>query len=456
MFVGRQQELAALRTWWAQGEALALVWGRRRVGKSALLAAFAKPMERVVAHTGAGRPGPLELQRLSAEVARAGLGGTRDLLTRPFTSWDEGIDALAAAAGDQPVLLVLDEFPDLLATNPELESVLRAAADRLPRPSPLRVVLCGSAVRTMTALAEERRPLFGRFGLRLALHPFRPHEAAELLGELTPAERALVWGLVGGVPLYLSWWDQSASVEDNLATLFCTPGARLLDEGELIVATEGDGSGLAGQVLAAVGAGRTRYSEIRDAVRTDPARTLERLVALRLLERVVPVTEGARSRRASYRIADNYLAFWLGVLDRYRSEIDRGLGPSILPVLRASLDDFLGPRYEEAFREHLRLLAAGGAFGDVVAIGAFWAGGGDEIDAVALAGRDRTAVLIGEAKWSRSVDAAPLERALLRKSAALPAVSDQLTLAVAAREEVRNASPGTLTVTAADIFADPG
>ncbi|MGH9179818.1 MAG: ATP-binding protein [Acidimicrobiales bacterium] len=395
----------------------------------------------------------LELQLLSSEVARAGLAGARDLATRPFVSWDEAFDALAVGATSRPVLVVLDEFPDLAATSPELESVLRAVADGLPRPSPLRILLCGSAVRTMTALAEERRPLFGRFGVRLAVHPFGPHEAGLLLARLDGPERALVWGLVGGVPLYLSWWDQDASVEANLAELVCSPGGRLLNEGQLILATEGDTTGLAGQVMAAVAAGRTKFSEIKDAVRTDPTRTLDRLIELRLVDRLVPVTEDpARSRRAVYRIADNFLAFWLGVVDRYRSEIDRGLGPSILRVLVDSLDDFLGHRFEEAFRQDLRRRAAAGMFGDVVAVGPFWAGGGNEIDAVALAGRARTAVLVGEAKWTRRVDAPSVEAALIQKAAALPKVADPIIVAIAAREEVRAAAPGTVRITAADIF----
>lgn len=456
VFVNRVEELAALRRWWDDGEPLGLVWGRRRVGKSWLLGHFAEQLSSVVAHTGGARPAGLELALFSAEVARARLGGVRDLAERPFASWDEAFATLASEGREQPVLVVLDEFPDLLRSSPELESVLRAVAERAGKPAPVRFLLCGSAVRIMESLAEERRPLFGRFGLRLPVHPFRPHEAAGMLPDLAPAERALVWGLLGGVPLYLSWWRQSATVAENLADLVCQPGGRLLNEGQLILATEGDAQGLSGAVLAAVASGRTRFSEVKDAIRTDPTRTLERLVELRLLERLVPVTEDpARSRRAIYRVADNFLAFWLGVVDRYRSEIDRGLGGSILPVLTASLDDFMGARWEEAFRQHLRRLAAAGELGDVVAIGPFWSGGADEIDAVALAGRERAAVLAGEAKWARSVGAPALESALARKAAALGNVRDPLRLAIAAREEVRNASPGTLTVSAVDIFAAP-
>jgi len=76
-----------------------------------------------------------------------------------------------------------------------------------------------------------------------------------------------------------------------------------------------------------------------------------------------------------------------------------------------------------------------------------------EIDAVGLAGRSRTPVLLGEATWGRSEDASALVRVLERKAAALPGVTDTPICAVCAREELRNVPSGAFTVTAADIFS---
>ncbi len=341
---------------------------------------------------------------------------------------------------------------------PRLEAQLRAAWQEAAPASSLRLLLCGSAVRTMAAMLEERAPLYGRFDLLLQLHPFRPHEAAAMLLPLAPADRAVAWGVCGGMPLYLSLWDTQADVAQNLLALLGRPGAALLTEGDLVLATEG-GSDLARRILHAIAIGRHRHSEIVEAAGggRQASSVLADLELLRLVERVAPVTDGTRMRsgRSTYRIADNFLAFWLGAVARVRPEIERGLGATVVDVLVQRLDDHMGPRWKEAFRQHLRRLTIAGELGpEVVAVGPWWTREREpaEIDAVVLAGRARTAVLVGEAKWACSVDAGGLAAVLRQRAARLPAVADDLHAAVAAREEVRNADD-VLAVTTADVFA---
>lgn len=455
MFVNRTAELAELERWWrTPGGRLGLVWGRRRVGKTALIERFADDRQAIF-HTAAGRPVADELKLLGRAAAQVADLGGRDLEARPFADWDDALETLGAAATRTRLLLVIDEFPELVSASPELPGVLRAFWDRARDATKLRVLLCGSAVRTMHAMQEQRAPLYGRFDLSLLLHPFRPHEAAQMLPRLSPPDQALVWGIVGGIPLYLSWWDQGASLRANLLRLACTPGGRLLDEGHLVLASEGDLGDLGGLVLRAIAAGRTRHGEIEQAVRAEPGRMLERLVELRLVERLTPVTErGGRTRRRSYRIADNFLAFWLGLLDRHRSAISRGLGRQVAPVLAGELDDHMGDRWEAAFRDHLLRLAAAGELGaEIVDIGPWWRDSPPtEIDAVALAGRRREAVLVGEAKWARRVDARRILPTLERKAQALPLRAEPMRYAVCARERIDHAA-GVEAITAMDVFS---
>lgn len=456
-FVGREAELDALRDWWEHApDRPALVWGRRRVGKTALIEQFASTLPRVVFHTGVGDPVPGELAGLSTAVRSAGVEGLRDLGANPYRDWRDALDHLAELASTEPILLVLDEFPELLHESPSLPGVLRAFLDRAHGRTRLRILLCGSAVRTMWSVQETRAPLYGRFNLTLPVFPFRPHEAAEMLPDLAPGDRALVYGLVGGMPLYLAWWRQDAPVQENLFRLIGAPGAPLLTEGRLIMESE-TGSATGGAILHAIASGATRYSEIQDLVGTDPARPLDRLVEARLVERLAPVDEDqAKSRRKIYRIADNFLAFYLGPVRKHRTEIERGYGQRIMPALQNELDDHLGAPYEEAFREYLWRQAGTGVLGDhIVAIGPWWRSGGqDQIDAVALAQPEltRVPVAVGESKWSRSIAGPRIKAKLAAKAAALTEAVDQLHYVICARSTVTEPDPDTTVVTAADIF----
>lgn len=458
-FVNRTDELAAFRSWWERPAARpALVWGRRRVGKTALLQHFATETGApVVFHTGTGEAPGAEIASLSRQTALALPDQYRDLAAEPYGDWRDILDHLARAARDSRVLLVLDEFPELIQASPALPGIMRAFLDRIHGHTQLKIILSGSAIRTVAEMREYRAPLYGRFDLTLQLHPFRPDEAALMLTDLDPADRARVYGIAGGTPLYLSWWDQQATFTQNLYELAGRPGAPLLTEGQLVMATEAGEGEHTMSVLTAIAAGRTKHSEIKDAIGADPSRTLDRLVELRIIERILPVTElGTRSRRRIYRIADNYLAFYLGPLTRFRAEIERGLGRSIIRPLRAFIDEHMGPVYEEAFREHLRRLASQGRLAeDVVAVGSWWGDGGQqEIDAVVLAqrGLTRVPVLVGEAKWASSVNAGRVRAGLVRKAASLTQDPEELRYAICARDDVDRADDDTLAVTAKDIF----
>lgn len=458
-FVNRTDELTSLRSWWERPAARpALVWGRRRVGKTALLQRFVTETGApVVFHTGTGEAPGAEIASLCRQTALALPDPYRDLAAEPYSDWRDILDYLARAARESRVLLILDEFPELIQASSALPGIVRAFLDRVHGHTQLKIILSGSAIRTVEEMREYRAPLYGRFDLTLQLHPFRPYEAALMLTNLDPADRARVYGVVGGTPLYLSWWDQRATVTQNLVELACRPGAPLLTEGQLVMATEvGEGEHTMG-VLTAIAAGRTKHSEIKDAIGADPSRTLERLVELRIIERMLPVTEqGTRSRRRVYRIADNYLAFYLGPLTRFRAEIERGLGRSIVRPLGAFIDEHMGPVYEETFREHLRRLANQGELGeDIVAVGSWWGDDSQqEIDAVVLAqrGLTRVPVLVGEAKWAGSVNAARVKAGLVRKAAHLTDEAAGLRYAICARDGVEHADDDTLTVTAKDIF----
>ena len=300
--------------------------------------------------------------------------------------------------------------------------------------------------------------------MRLQVHAFRPHEAALMLPHSSPPDRAAAWGVCGGMPYYLAAWDSRASLRSNLLRLFCNDHALFLSEGQLVLGTEelagGRGERLPEQVLRAVAAGRTSFAAIRSAVISAPTRTLSELEQNRLLARRQPVTERPSTKLTYYRIGDNFLAFWLSVIEPHRAAIEQGLGRTIIDKVLRQHSDFMGSRWEEALRDHARRLAADGQLGDdVVAVGEFWrqqVGPSEDpcqLDLVAVRG-DRAVAAVGEAKWARQRSGRSLQRDMARKVAAANLAVDANTAWIAcAREVVTDVPGGCIAVTAADIFS---
>lgn len=466
-FVNRRRELAALDAWWRRpGPQLGVIWGRRRVGKSYLISHWARD-KRAIYHIARNQPPGEQLRQLSERARPVASTRYRDLARTPFSDWDDVFRVLAAAAVDEPLLLVIDEFAELCQSEPNIESVLRAVWEEVAADSKLRLLLTGSAVRAMAALQAERAPLFGRATLRLQLRPFTPAESALMLPGLAPAERAKAWGVCGGTPYYLDLWDDGGSFRENLERLVCTEQGILLNEGELVLATEDFAGGRRERtpehVLRAIASGHSSFSEIKSIIGTDPSRPLRALTDMELIHRVQPVRAKPDSRRVVYRIADNFLAFWLSLVEPSYEYITWGLGTGMAAIIEDGFSDFMGRRWEEAFRRHLAVAAQEDPrFQPVAGIGEYWKHSTRadedpcEMDAVLLTGRAKTVTLVGEAKWSKSASGGRLLAGLRRKAieSGLP-LADELVYALCAREEVTHLPKDrsdVIVVTAEEIF----
>src|SRR5690606_17806187 len=135
------------------------------------------------------------------------------------------------------------------------------------------------------------------------------------------------------------------------------------------------------------------------------SRPLAWLEGMGLVERAVPVTEARpeRSKRALYRVADPYLAFWHRVVAPLVHTGSIGLAdPGRLweEAVEPRLDDHMGTVFEAACRDFVGRAARGEA-GRLpfrpLRVGAWWdARRQEEVDVVALGGRGE--VLVGEAK----------------------------------------------------------
>ena len=405
-FIGRRSELEGLQQRYAQASAqLVLVYGRRRVGKSYLLEQFStgKP---TIFYQATQQTEESELAGFTAAV-RAFLGEGGLPPGYHFPGWGEALHFLSARNGER-LVVILDEFPYLAASTTGLPSIVQRWWDQHGRASNVMLVLCGSAQRFMEELDGAAAPLHQRFTAKYHVRPLDYRTAALFTPTLAAEDKARVYSILGGTPLYLRQWNAELDVRANLLALFGDPASSLVDSAELTLSTDLEDARAPYRALQAVALGATKHNEIRSQAKITTDRTIQRLLDLDLLERRVPATENAdKSRRASYAIGDPYYRFYFRFIAPQRGAIDRGLGTRVVENIMTGLDDYMGLGFEEIARSYARFLIAERTLpGD--AVSSWWSNDGQhEIDIVGTAARRPT--FIGSVKWRRE----PLGEAVL-------------------------------------------
>jgi hypothetical protein len=419
-FLDRREELGRLRRALQRREAsLAVVYGRRRCGKSRLLreTLSARP---TLYYVGDERESVLQRGAFAAAVAGAMPGFDR--VTYP--DWD----ALFTRVWEQAprgTVLVLDEFPSLVTAAREIPGLLQKQVDRHAKRG-VHLVLAGSSQRMMHGLVLDRTaPLYGRATEILKIHPLPAgwiRRALRLAGHEDAVVNYAVWG---GVPRYWELALEHAGLESAMRELVLSPLGVLHDEPIGLLLEDMRDVAQAASIASLVGQGCHRLSEIAARLEkpaTSLTRPLQRLVDLELIEREIPFGSSARdSRRSLYRIADPFLAFWFRFVEPQRSRLEAGqIAPVCRETLRA-LPQHVAGVWEDLARASVPRLEIHGRTWRPAS--RWWGPGIDhrpmEIDIVAES-EDRRALLLGEAQWSGREHAANLQGELRRKAANFP------------------------------------
>ncbi|HEY8283439.1 MAG TPA: ATP-binding protein [Chloroflexota bacterium] len=404
MFVDRDRELAALEEFWSSGVAQCIpVVGRRRVGKTFLLEHFATG-KRVVYYRCGLKATNEQLPLLGAALATL----TEDPVVRaqPPSTWPAVFALIEAVTRDGRLLLVLDELPYWVARDESLPAELQNWWDARGRYLDVLLVLCGSAVQMMERILTGDAPLAGCLTGRLGLRPFDFQAAHMLLGLPDPVAALEAYGILGGVPLYLSFFRADRSIAENVARTIATPTARLYVEPAAVFAASHE-TFHADQtltVLRALAWGKHRWSDLGAATGLSAARlgqVINSLIGdLGLVERVLPVTEQRESRTyyTQYHLTDNFFRFWFRFIEPNQGHIEFGDADRVVDAIMAVLPEYMGEPFEAISRDWVRLASAAGVLPERVAAVGRWWNPDHELDLVGLDDQRRV-VLAGECKW---------------------------------------------------------
>jgi uncharacterized protein len=404
-FLDRTDELARLESLVAaSGGGLAVVYGRRRIGKTRLL------MEWCHRHGGiyaVADQSTAEIQRrYFAEALARRFAGFADV---QYPDWSALLTRLArdARAEGWRGPLVLDELPYWVGSSPELPTVLQRWIDHEAKAAALVVAVAGSSQRMMQGLAlAGDSPLYGRARELFEVMPLDLPYVADAIGTTSSRHVLDFYAAWGGVPRYWELAHDYTEVRRAIDDLVLDPRGPLHREPDRLLLEEMPSALEVRPVLDAIGGGAHRVSEIAARMgrpATSLARPLERLVELGLAKREVPFGESEkRSRRSLYRISDPFTRLWFRVVAPHRAELVSGTRETRLSVLGNHWDHLVAAAWEDTCRARLPKLSKGsqvGRLGPWKPGARWWHGNAPEWDLVAenTAG---THLLLGEAKRS--------------------------------------------------------
>lgn len=408
-FIGRDDQINWLTTRLrevkrsGQGQILS-VRGRRQVGKSRLVEEFiGRSGAKGVYFTATHHPAAVELDLFRQTIASSPTETAALVGQGPVGSWDVALTLLAGEATKrEPVIVVIDEFPYLIASEPAIEAILQAAWRRLER-EPLLVILVGSDLSMMEAVNTYGRPLYGRLR-ELVVPPFSPAETSDRLG-LAPADALDVQVVIGGMPRLASLWQEGDDLWGFLTRELADATSPLTVLGERSVNAELPADLKTRDVLSAIGAGERVYSTIqtRAGIKASTlTNSLDKLEEKGIVNKLAPYSARGGAKSPRYIVVDPYLRFWLRFLQPNMELIERGRGDVVLERIHESWTTFRGRAIEPIVRKAIERALPDARFGAARFVGGYWTRDNRiEVDLVGGADADRAdpVEFVGSIRW---------------------------------------------------------
>ena len=408
MFIGRKQELSELARLYNSGVfQCVIVYGRRRIGKTALITEFTKDKETIF-FTGQETNARENLESLSNSI----FAQNQDFsaVSPTFSSYREGLEAVFSLAEKRRIILIIDEYPYLAASYKGISSLLQVCIDRYKHSSKLFLILCGSSLSFMeNQVLGYQSPLYGRRTAQFKIQPFDFQQTREYFSGSFDSQASLVLhGITGGVPFYMSLIDPQCSIADNIKKNFLTPSGYLYEEPGNLIKQECREPAQYNAIIRSIANGASRLSEIAGKVGLETALCstyISRLISIGIVRKEYPFREEI-SRKTLYRLGDNMFRFWFRFIPDTIPLIERREPELSFRRIEPHIPAFLGPVFEEICIEYLWRQNIVGktplSFHDA---GRWWGNNPRkrqqcEIDIIA---DDRKDAIFAECKWSNEL-----------------------------------------------------
>ncbi len=354
MFIGRDKELKQLNKLYSDTSfQFVVMFGRRRIGKTELLKEFSKN-KNVIFYSAIEKKSNLD--DFSNEVLKH-FGENNNLL---FKTWKDSFQYISDHAKERQVLII-DEFPYIAKSEPEVKSILQHMIDHDWKDKNIMLILCGSSVSFMiNGVMGRKSPLYGRNTSVMEMLPFDYSIINSFLPNYSNEDKMIVYGILGGVPYYLSKFTDKKSLEENIADIIIDSGSSLREEPISLLKSELREPMTYNSILEAIAGGANKLSEIADKAKIDATKIpiyIKSLVEMRIVEKVVCCGEKLTSKKSQYVIKDNFFSFWYRFVFARQIKIELMEPLDYVKSIKNEIKEYMEFKFEHICYQYIKSLA---------------------------------------------------------------------------------------------------
>lgn len=355
MFYCREEELGIMNRRYEKNRFECIViYGRRRVGKTALINEFCKGKETVFfSALNASSKENLEALSKAIYLCKNPESGHAPA----YQSYADALEEITAMGKEQRIVFVIDEYPYLAKAEKSISSRLQHMIDHVWQETGLYLILCGSSMSFMEyQVLGYESPLYGRRTAQFRIQALTYREIMAFHPELSVEDQAFLYGITGGIPHYINKLEVEGNLDQALLENLFDPSSYLFEEPENLLKQELREPAIYNSIISTIAGGASRSNEIATKVGLESgvcAKYLRILLELGIIKKETPITEKP-GKKTIYVIGDNFFRFWYRFVPRNMSAIHAGRIQQIYErAIKQHYSDYMGLVFEKICREYL-------------------------------------------------------------------------------------------------------
>lgn len=354
MFVGRNKEIETLHKLYSKDSfEFVVVYGRRRVGKTTLIKEFIKE-KKAIFYPAIDSNEKQNLELFSNSIMSALMGEETNTV---FRDYQDALEFIYKRAKEERIVLVIDEYPYLANCYNGISSLLASFIDHKFLESKLMIILCGSSLSFMeNQVLGYQSPLYGRRTAQMKILPFTFSECIKYYQNFDRQDLAVIYGITGGIPLYMSKMDDRQSVEENIKNNFFDTAAYLFEEPGNLIKQECREPMQYNAIIQSIATGSSKISEIVGASglkdTSAASNYISKLISIGIVEKEFPYKMDT-TKKTIYKLSDGMFQFWYRFVPANLSLIAQGAKDLVYKRVERQIPAYMGFVFADICKQYL-------------------------------------------------------------------------------------------------------